>query len=210
MRALEKKPFAHLLKDLSLRSGKRNSLRDLATLIVLSSIGGITSVLVGYAGQLLSQTTPFPFVTSQLLSGLHVFWLILAAIIVPKHGSATTAGALKGLIEAAFFSHLGLFSFLVSLGRSSRRCSLRTLEKRTQNHHLCRGRFVIGQQPLNYPIFLFAAPSDSNLCFSVFCRFPVRLTFRRLPNNQSAKSDTRKPLNHQRKLSCTATSPTCI
>jgi len=34
---------------------------------------------------------------------------------VPKHGSATTAGALKGLIEAAFFSHLGLFSFLVSL-----------------------------------------------------------------------------------------------
>lgn len=114
MRAL-KKTFCNLLKDLSLRSGKRNSLRDLATLIVLSSLGGVTSVLVGYAGQLLSSTTLFPFVTSQLLSGLHVFWLILAAIMVPMHGSATTAGALKGLIEASLLSHLGLFSFLVSL-----------------------------------------------------------------------------------------------
>jgi ABC-type thiamin/hydroxymethylpyrimidine transport system permease subunit len=72
-------------------------------------------VLVGYAGQLLSSITLFPFVTPQLLSGLHVFWLILAARIVPMHGSATTTGALKGLIETSLFSHLGLFSFAVSL-----------------------------------------------------------------------------------------------
>jgi len=72
-------------------------------------------VLVGYAGQLLSSITLFPFVTPQLLSGLHVFWLILAAMMVPIHGSATAAGALKGLIEASLFSHLGPFSFLVSL-----------------------------------------------------------------------------------------------
>jgi len=72
-------------------------------------------VLVGYAGQLLSLVALFPFVTPQLLSGLHVFWLILAAVMVPKRGSATVTGALKGLIEASLFSHLGLFSFVVSL-----------------------------------------------------------------------------------------------
>lgn len=109
------KPFAHMVKDLGLRSDKRSNLRDLATLIVLSSLGGSTSVLVGYAGQLLSSITVFPFVTPQLLSGLHVFWLILAAMMVPVYGSATAAGALKGLIEASLFSHLGGFSFAVSL-----------------------------------------------------------------------------------------------
>jgi len=72
-------------------------------------------VLVGYAGELLSSVTLLPFASPQLLSGLHVFWLILAAMIVPMRGSATVAGALKGMIEASFFSHLGLFSFTVSL-----------------------------------------------------------------------------------------------
>jgi ABC-type thiamin/hydroxymethylpyrimidine transport system permease subunit len=84
-------------------------------LIVLSSLGGSTSVLVGYASQLLSSITLFPFVTPQLLSGLHVFWLTLAGLLVEKRGSATMTGALKGLIEASFFSHIGAFSFAVSL-----------------------------------------------------------------------------------------------
>lgn len=84
-------------------------------LIVLSSLGGSTSVLVGYASQLLSSITLFPFVTPQLLAGLHVFWLTLAGLLVEKRGSATMTGALKGLIEASFFSHLGVFSFAVSL-----------------------------------------------------------------------------------------------
>jgi ABC-type thiamin/hydroxymethylpyrimidine transport system permease subunit len=72
-------------------------------------------VLIGYAGQFLSLIALFPFVAPQLLSGVHVFWLILAAMIVPKLGSATAVGALKGLIETSLFSHLGPFSFLVSL-----------------------------------------------------------------------------------------------
>jgi ABC-type thiamin/hydroxymethylpyrimidine transport system permease subunit len=104
-----------MLKDLSLRSDKRNNLRNLAALIVLSSLGGSTSALVGYAGELVSSVMLLPFVAPQLLSGLHVFWLILAAMMVPIRGSATLAGALKGLIEASLFSHLGLFSFAVSL-----------------------------------------------------------------------------------------------
>jgi ABC-type thiamin/hydroxymethylpyrimidine transport system permease subunit len=39
---------------------------------------------------------------------------MLAAMMVPMRGSATVAGALKGLIEVSLFSHLGLFSFAVS------------------------------------------------------------------------------------------------
>jgi ABC-type thiamin/hydroxymethylpyrimidine transport system permease subunit len=95
-------------------SNNRTSLRNLGVLIVLSSLGGITSVLVGYSAQLLSPITLSPFVTPQLMSGFHVFWLILAALMVPRLGSATTVGALKGLIEVSFISHLGPFSFLVS------------------------------------------------------------------------------------------------
>lgn len=73
------------------------------------------SVLVGYAGQLLSSITLFPFVTPQLLAGLHVLWLTTAALLVNKKGTATATGALKGLVEASLFSHLGVFSFAVSL-----------------------------------------------------------------------------------------------
>jgi ABC-type thiamin/hydroxymethylpyrimidine transport system permease subunit len=83
-------------------------------LIVLSALGGITSVLIGYFAQVLSLITLSAFVASQLMSGFHVFWLILATLMVPKFGSATSVGALKGLIEASLFSHLGPFSFLVS------------------------------------------------------------------------------------------------
>jgi ABC-type thiamin/hydroxymethylpyrimidine transport system permease subunit len=82
---------------------------------MLSSLGGSTSVLVGYAGELLSSVTFLPFVAPQLLAGLHVFWLVLAAKMVSMRGSATVAGALKGLVEASLFSHIGVFSFIVSL-----------------------------------------------------------------------------------------------
>ncbi len=72
-------------------------------------------MLVGYATEVLSSVTLLPFVTPQLLAGLHVFWIVLAAKMVSTRGSATVAGALKGLIEAWLFSHLGPFSFIVSL-----------------------------------------------------------------------------------------------
>lgn len=92
-----------------------NQLRSLSILIVLSALGGLTSVPVGYAGSFFSALAMFPLAVPQLLAGLHVFWLVLAALIVRTRVSATFAGALKGLIEAAFFSHLGIFAFAVSL-----------------------------------------------------------------------------------------------
>ena len=50
-------------------SEKGKRLRSLSILIVLSTLGGATSVLVGYAGQLVSSFSILPFVASQLLSG---------------------------------------------------------------------------------------------------------------------------------------------
>ena len=92
-----------------------NQLRNLSILIVLSALGGLTSVPVGYAGSFFSALALFPLAVSQLFAGFHVFWLVLAALMVRTRVSAIIAGALKGLIEAAFFSHLGIFAFVVSL-----------------------------------------------------------------------------------------------
>ena len=69
-------------------------------------------MLVGYTGRVVSSFSIFPFVAPQLLSGLHVFWLILAGVLVGTGGSATFVGrgGAKGLIEALLSSHL---AFLV-------------------------------------------------------------------------------------------------
>ncbi len=89
--------------------------RKLGILILLSSLGGITSFFVGYAGDFLSFIPVGRFIAGQLLAGLHVFWLILVAIIVKHRGAATVAGGLKGLIEMFMPNHLGPFVFLMSL-----------------------------------------------------------------------------------------------
>jgi ABC-type thiamin/hydroxymethylpyrimidine transport system permease subunit len=94
---------------------RSNRLQGIALILVLSSLGAAVSVFVGYGGTLLSAFSVFPPVASQLLAGLHVFWLTLTGLLVAKKGSATIAGAVKGLIEASFFSHLGVVSFAVSL-----------------------------------------------------------------------------------------------
>ncbi len=96
-------------------SAKRTfSVKNLCIIVVLSALGGAVSIPVGYAGSFLSAILLFPLAAPQLLAGVHVFWLILAALLVPKTGAATFAGACKGLIEAAFFSHLGAIAFVLS------------------------------------------------------------------------------------------------
>jgi len=99
--------------DSQKEKGKR--LRSLSILIVLSALGGSTSILIGYAGNVVSSLSMLPFVAPQLLSGLHVVWLILAGVLVRTRGSATFVGAVKGLVETLLSSHLGPFSFVISL-----------------------------------------------------------------------------------------------
>jgi ABC-type thiamin/hydroxymethylpyrimidine transport system permease subunit len=88
--------------------------KKLSIIIVLSALGGVSSLAIGYAGKLIS-FAPLGPISGQILAGLHVFWLILVAALVRSRGAATTAGALKGLVEMLLPNHLGSFVFLISL-----------------------------------------------------------------------------------------------
>ncbi|MFW9986407.1 MAG: ECF transporter S component, partial [Candidatus Odinarchaeota archaeon] len=63
--------------------------RDLVTIAVLSALGGALSTFVGYLGLLLNTAIGTPFGAGQFLSGLHVFWIILAAGLIRKVWVAT-------------------------------------------------------------------------------------------------------------------------
>lgn len=87
--------------------------RELSLIIILSALGGAVSVPIGYAGNLL-KTVPLPPGTSQILSGLHVIWILLAGSLVRRPGSSTVTGILKGLIELTLFSYHSILVLLIS------------------------------------------------------------------------------------------------
>lgn len=89
--------------------------RDLLVMAVLSGIGGVLSTYVGYLGNLLNRVFGVPFGAGQFVSGLHVFWIILAAGLVRRPGAATIAGLLKGVVELLTGSTHGVAIVLVSL-----------------------------------------------------------------------------------------------
>lgn len=90
------------------------STRDLATIAVLSALGGALSTFIGYLGLLLNSAIGTPFGAGQFLSGLHVFWIILATGIIRKGGAATATGFLKGFVEFFTGSTHGLVIVFVS------------------------------------------------------------------------------------------------
>ena len=96
-----------MLKD------KRTS-RKVATVALLGALGGVSSVAIGWGGTILA-LTPLGPMAGQLLAGLHVFWLVLVAVLVKNRGAASAAGALKGLVEMMLPNHLGIFVFFMSL-----------------------------------------------------------------------------------------------
>lgn len=89
--------------------------RELSFIIILSALGGAISVPIGYAGNLLKAIPILPLGTSQLLSGIHILWPILAALLTKKNGAATLTGAVKGLVELTLFSFHGIQVLLISL-----------------------------------------------------------------------------------------------
>lgn len=89
--------------------------RDLVTIAVLSALGGALSTFVGYLGLLLNTAIGTPFGAGQFLSGLHVFWIILAAGLIRKVGVATATGLLKGFVEFFTGSTHGIIVVLISL-----------------------------------------------------------------------------------------------
>jgi energy-coupling factor transport system substrate-specific component len=89
--------------------------REIALIIFLSALGGAVSVPLGYAGNLLNAVPFLPFGSPQILSGIHVLWLLLARMLTKKPGAATFAGAVKGLVEVSLFSFHGVQVLPISI-----------------------------------------------------------------------------------------------
>jgi ABC-type thiamin/hydroxymethylpyrimidine transport system permease subunit len=84
---------------LVLKSENSRPLNKLLLSAMLSSAGRVSSFLVSRGARLLSLMPLTYSVASQFLSGLHVMWLILAAVLTRSKGSAIGTGLLKGIIE---------------------------------------------------------------------------------------------------------------
>ena len=70
---------------------------------------------LSYAGNLLNTVPLLPFGSPQILSGVHVLWLLLARLITRRTGAATFAGAVKGLVELSLFSFHGVQVLPISI-----------------------------------------------------------------------------------------------
>ena len=91
------------------------STRDIVTIAILSSLGGVLSTFVGYLGNLINLSLGVPFGAGQFMAGLHVFWIVLIRVIVPKRGVGTAGGLLKGTIEMFTGSTHGIVIVVISL-----------------------------------------------------------------------------------------------
>lgn len=90
------------------------STKQMSLIIVFSALGAIASVPIGHLGNYL-KTIPFlPLGTGQILAGLHLIMVVLAALYVKKPGAAAMTGAVKGLAEAVLFSFHGLSVIVMS------------------------------------------------------------------------------------------------
>ena len=89
--------------------------RELALIIILSALGGAVSVPLSYAGNLLNAVPILPFGSPQILSGIHVLWLLLAKLLTRKTSAATLTGAVKGLVELSLFSFHGVQVLPISI-----------------------------------------------------------------------------------------------
>jgi len=90
-------------------------LRDLITIALLASVGGVLSTYIGYLGNLVNRLFGVPFGAGQLIAGLHIVWALLARRLIGRFGSGTLTGLLKGLIEFLAGGTHGVVVVLVSL-----------------------------------------------------------------------------------------------
>jgi len=95
-------------------SHRRFDSRELSLIVILSSLGGAASVPIGYLGDFLGAVPWLPLGSPQLLSGLHVLWIVLASVLVGKRGTGALTGVLKGLVEVFLFSFHSVFALLIS------------------------------------------------------------------------------------------------
>lgn len=90
------------------------STKNLITIALLSLLGAVLSTYVGYVGQTFGSLTGIPF-GGQLLSGMHVFWIVLVLVLVDKKGAGVLAGALDNIVQFLLGSHLGILVLPVGI-----------------------------------------------------------------------------------------------
>jgi ABC-type thiamin/hydroxymethylpyrimidine transport system permease subunit len=91
------------------------STKDLATIALLSALGGVLSTYVGYLGNMMNHIVGVPFGAGQFMAGLHVLWIVLAVGITRRKGAGTVTGFLKGVVELFTGSTHGVVIVVVSL-----------------------------------------------------------------------------------------------
>ncbi|NWF95406.1 MAG: ECF transporter S component [Candidatus Thorarchaeota archaeon] len=87
---------------------------ELVTLALLSSLGGALSAFVGYLGNLVNLALGVPFGAGQFVAGLHVFWIVLIRLLIPRSGAASLGGLVKGVVELFAGSTHGVVIVLIS------------------------------------------------------------------------------------------------
>jgi ABC-type thiamin/hydroxymethylpyrimidine transport system permease subunit len=92
----------------------RFTTKELALIVVFSSLGAVLSVPVGHIGNYLKTIPVLPFGIGQILSGIHIILLTLTTLYIKKPGAATTTATIKGLVEAILFSYHGISVVLMS------------------------------------------------------------------------------------------------
>lgn len=95
-------------------SNRRFKSHELSMIVILSAIGGVASVPIGHLGNLLNAFPGMPLGSPQILSGLHVLWIVLASVLVDRMGAAFMTGVLKGLVEVTLFSFHSVFALMIS------------------------------------------------------------------------------------------------
>ncbi|MDR3569987.1 MAG: ECF transporter S component [Syntrophobacteraceae bacterium] len=88
--------------------------KELVTIAVLACMGAVASTYLGYIGHMLGSATGIPFL-SQLLTGLHVFWVVLVLALVDKKGAGLLCAVLDNLVQFLMGSHIGILVLPVGL-----------------------------------------------------------------------------------------------
>ncbi len=84
-------------------------------IVLMAALGALVSVPLGYLSGGLNALGVLPFGTPQLLAGVHILWLLIAALYNGRRGSALVTGAIKGLVETTLFSAKGITAIPISL-----------------------------------------------------------------------------------------------
>ena len=90
------------------------STKNLVTIALLGCLGAALSTYVGYLARAFGSAIGLPF-GGQMLTGLHVFWLIPVLAIVDKKGAGLLAAVLDNVVQFLMGSHLGIFVLPVGL-----------------------------------------------------------------------------------------------